>query len=426
MTTIDAVRFALAPRPRLSPGEAHALSARRNDDAEIRRRTALYSAAERTCLYVAETARAAPSGASTGRRRRADVLTDPLLFPSMAQPPCGNTGADAPETPSLFKEPGIKIDWLNVTFPAERLADVREHVEQLFGPAEDRLFGIHTYQKSAGTEPGALLAWTDGRGEALLSIRGDAVDWLTPAQQLELVKWLASIGARATRLDCAFDDYMRIVPLDVLRKNAHAGNFSGFGIIDGHKPLNPFTGEVKGDSVEFGVRGKDGSGKFLRVYDKALESNGAVDCIRWEIELSKAKADAVFKTLAQCASLDDFTRTIAETIGGCIDFRARAGYERHFGRAPRLCWWQRILELLRGELRVKLTDVGTTLAKAADALKQQWGCTIALVRHVLDSQGVNLHAVIDEWCERYAPRINWRKQGRRDLSLSVPMLLAVT
>lgn len=284
-----------------------------------------------------------------GRPRRPRVVDDPFLqaeWAMVAKPPLGNTGADSTE-PGLFKPSTTKIDWLNVSFPYEKMEAVRERVSRTLGGAQDRLFGAMFQRLSAQWESKALLAWSEGNGYAVLSLNGDSVDRFSAEEQLDLLRWLKAIGAKCTRLDLAFDDYLRIVPIDVVVANAKAGNLVHFRAIDPRQPIDALSGEKKGDGIYFGSPGRDGSGKYMRLYDKLLESGDPnQDCNRWELVLSQGYAVDAFDKLCECTSTDALSRTIGSVIGGAIDFRMREGYEHHISRAPRLCWWERILQIL--------------------------------------------------------------------------------
>lgn len=109
-----------------------------------------------------------------------------------------------------------------------------------------------------------------------------------------------------------------------------------------HEPRQPRkrNGELKGDTLYFGGRGKNGGGKYLRIYNKTLESKGVVDSVHWECECSKKKAQHAFFKLSQCA----FASLLVGLIGGCIDFVERK--DKNLGRATRFEWWQSIVDLL--------------------------------------------------------------------------------
>ena len=71
-----------------------------------------------------------------------------------------------------------------------------------------------------------------------------------------------------------------------------------------------------GDSVLLGSRGNNGSGKYMRIYDKKLEmmlrgipADQCEDCIRYELELADEKAEAAWRLLVICRDVEEFTQT---------------------------------------------------------------------------------------------------------------------
>jgi DNA relaxase NicK len=366
---------------------------------------------------VAAGVAAATVPAAARPRRHRDA--DPLLI-AKTQPPDGITGADST---SLFKPLTVKLDWLNLVFPVEHLAAVRELVSGRQGQAEDRLFGYNTYSLSCQWDDKAILCWSEGRPEAWLSLNGDSIDRLDAAAQLKLIKALHALGAKGTRVDAAADDWQRMASMDTIQNAGLAGDFTRFEV---YSPNRVYRSRVlAGDMACFGVRGSNGSGKYLRIYDKFLESKGEVDCIRYEVEFNRAKAAVAFNKLAACEDVAAYARTLGELVGGAIDFRKRAGYEKNIQRAPRLEWWARILEQL-GEARISIPIDTKPLEKTAKHMLRQWGPTVALLQVACDTIGVNFGIVMEELAEKAAERINWKRQEGRDLRVSIAALLDAT
>ena len=111
---------------------------------------------------------------------------------------------------------------------------------------------------------------------------------LADATKLQLMHDLEALGVKCTRIDLAADDFTRKrLVMDVIHQAATAGHVVGFRCYDPRRPLkNMQTGQLAGDTAYFGKRGNHGSGRYVRFYDKGLESNGEVDSIRYEVELS--------------------------------------------------------------------------------------------------------------------------------------------
>jgi hypothetical protein len=107
---------------------------------------------------------------------------------------------------------------------------------------------------------------------------------------LELVAFLHSIAFKPSRLDIRLDDYeKRLKPQDA-KEYADNGQVFGFKSGPTGRCYSYVSGRDGGETIYFGARGKNGAGKYLRVYDKSVESQGAIDAIRIEVELSSKKA----------------------------------------------------------------------------------------------------------------------------------------
>lgn len=435
--------------PDMTAAEAIARRERHHADSEMRRRARLLlpacaPAAPRIDLAALPAASAPAPGRSRARAGRLQ-LAEPAEYlrhewAEAATPPPANRGAgltDGAEVKSLFDPATVRIHWLSGTFPIcppnstepgmPNVDHVRRLVENLCGPADDRLVGFRGYRTGCQwVDEKSGLFWTEGRGEALLDMTGTSLDFIAPEKQLQLLRDLQRIGFKATRIDPAFDDERRDASMDEIHAAAAAGHYTGFLK---STPIRERMrdGTLTGDTLNFGSRGKSGSGKFMRIYDKFLESDGLIDAIRYEAVFYKERADEAFQRLACCASVTDYATLIARMIGGAVTFldRGQPGdVETHLDRCPLLPWWERILRRLLGALRIVPVDARATLAGAVESMKRQYGKTLAIARMVCTSMGVNFLSVVESWCEQLEPRIDWDKRKGRDLDLPLAQLLA--
>ena len=110
------------------------------------------------------------------------------------------------------------------------------------------------------------------------------LDLDSPDSLVTLLKILKERSCRLSRIDLAFDDFTKkYTPTDYNRFNCFHAIKTKFRYI---KFLQS-TGTKGGDTIYFGDRK---NGKLLRIYDKAYESKGEVDSIRYEIELHSVYA----------------------------------------------------------------------------------------------------------------------------------------
>lgn len=252
------------------------------------------------------------------------------------------------------------MDWLAGTIPFERVESCKRYLERLFETEpEDLNYGQYRYDKQHVFHPFGVRLFFDSSytrsesahaGRALLVFSGSSLQSLDCDQLFKLFADLVDLyWMKATRLDLCFDDYKRIILPHEVAEVAKEGNVSGFRVFDTHQPQK-INGGLEGDSVVFGRRGENGSGKYLRCYDKQLESKGDFNCIRWEVEFSKEKASGLFFALSRCSDVEEFAAMVGAFIGGSIDFVVRK--DKNLGRAERLGWWADIVEIL-GSCRMK-------------------------------------------------------------------------
>lgn len=103
---------------------------------------------------------------------------------------------------------------------------------------------------------------------------------------VEIFKILKARHCRLSRLDLAYDDYSRTFrPLDFNKWMCNRQ------IISRSKKWSYVSsarenGSNYGDTFYLGSR----SGKFLRIYDKDIESNGEINAVRYELELHSENA----------------------------------------------------------------------------------------------------------------------------------------
>jgi DNA relaxase NicK len=185
---------------------------------------------------------------------------------------------------------------------------------------------------------------------------------MTGHEQYVVIKDLARLKDwSASRVDLCADDFEKAVTPKMARLQANKGNFSGF---KRHGWVEQWlSGKTLGATHSFGMRGSKGSGKYLRIYDKWLESDGEIDSVRWELELSGKMAKTAFAYLAGCDNPEDYVGKIAKYIGGSISFVHRTG-EKNLERLKVVGWWAKIVrELGSAKLTVKRTKPGLEKSK---------------------------------------------------------------
>ena len=296
----------------------------------------------------------------------------------------------------------VGLHWLRGSILETRKAWLVRMFCVLFGPDyEIQNWGFWRYDRSYKWPCGATIHYHStqaGSDETLgrisLELSGKVLDSLDPWVIGMLCCNLDRHGFQPTRLDLYLDDPNRsIIPSDLYKTVCERGrpgqkpiraDFSGFRIIDDRSRLKKNVGLIH-DEVTFGLRGNLGSGKYLRVYDKNLESKGQNKAIRWELELSDHKARGVFHRIvnafSQHSDIDEIASAIGQTIGGCIDFlhrTDRAG-DKNLNRLKRYRFWQAFIDNV-GRVKIAAKKIVRTIEKSENWIDRQVMAILQMIR----------------------------------------------
>lgn len=295
-----------------------------------------------------------------------------------AEPPVGKTGVIL-SLPDKSDEVYVLIDWLRATLPQENVELIFSLIEKYWNHKPEELDrGRQWYGRCAKAIHSIYVNWqptTEGRNEMMFDIPGKALAVLGPEKQRELFKELAKIPAfKPTRIDPAIRDYSRtLCPLKA-NQAWDEEKVKGFRVREEHKKTNSRLG-MDGHTVGFGSRGKSGSGKYLRIYDKYVQSNGQDNCIVCELELSDHKALEFWNRLTgfenengekDVLPIELWAEFIATHIKGAINF---VDCE----------WWHSIFENISAWKLPAKKKNDASLAKAIEWVKRQVAPMLALI-----------------------------------------------
>lgn len=218
------------------------------------------------------------------------------------------------------------FDWLSVTGSQEnlqalfKLCQVHwpeiEFVEAPKGSTYYRRKWIAPHGVTILAEP-----TTANRSECNIFFPGSALRELDIYEQFELFKFLNTWGFKPTRIDIALRDFTRTLCPFKADRAWEQGKIKGFQKYKFEKIYDPKFGV--GSIARFGARGSKGSGKYLRIYDKYVESKGRENSIACELELSDHKAKAFWELLLEIEDIALIPQFIASTINGAITIAAR-------------------------------------------------------------------------------------------------------
>jgi DNA relaxase NicK len=230
------------------------------------------------------------------------------------------------------------LDWLTACGPAELLEQVKAWAIGRFGSEFSDQGGFKFYGRSMRWAGGPIILTDHLSADSIcVEIQGGSLVSMEADERVEIVRELLELGLHFTRLDVAVD---------------HMGNFHGFiqrvresaeaGELCGARcwaPIKEFSGRDRlvSEGVTFGKRGSDGSGRFVCLYDKGLESGTlSAGCwVRWETRFA---ADLAHDVAVRLARADSWVHVAASVAFGAVDFRVVNGRHKVAERC-RVAWW---------------------------------------------------------------------------------------
>lgn len=317
----------------------------------------------------------------------------------------------------------VGLHWLRISIARQYLAKVRQYLDFYFGESSQDGFGLWSYDSRYHWPCGASLNYDSAavrsdsvhNGKFTVEIPGQALDGIDQTDLHLFLLSLRQFNPTCTRCDVFFDDYNRTINPHELHDIVQAHDYSGFR--KSHIKIGYDSGRLVQDEVDLGKRGPNGSGQYLRIYDKFLESEGKKNCIRFEVEFTKERSHKVFDKLSQVTSVDAFATLCGSLVGGSVKFVYRNG-DKNISRLTVYDFWKEILELL-GSVVIRIPIKETDIAGKYKYIYRQVSPTLALLRgtFVDDTDFFNwLNDVIGEGELRMSQaQINLAKANKREL-----------
>lgn len=253
--------------------------------------------------------------------------------------PTSNTGVNWTEQPKTCVSE-VGIDWLAGTTHESNIPDLMADLGHLFTDEfvdQEKPTGFYrdSYRSVLGILVG-LHPYSGGREDSYISIPGSVLSAVAPERVHELLGLLiGKYNFHYSRMDLKLDDYTKTVTPELAYAAYQRGNVSGFRSHHWHSSGSEQKGI--GRTLELGRRGKFGAGKFLRIYDKFIESAGKIDATRIELELSGEHCRQA-ATLLASTPFECLGKYIFDMIASSVDFVERDSSGR-LDRSKRLDWW---------------------------------------------------------------------------------------
>ncbi len=272
----------------------------------------------------------------------------------------------------------VGVDWLAFTVKGQGVDDVKGLLSgYLAGDFVDLEHGGKRYQRMAVGTGGAKVYWSPGRDDVHVEMPGRAVGSLSEAQLRGLLLVAGTLG-KATRVDLCADDFAHVVqPRHVYDAAASAVTHTD------RDKWEMWESREGGATCYIGSRS---SRQFLRVYNKAAQSGGRTDSIRWELEFKKDAAEFVSRRLVR----EDWGAIFCEHLVQVVDFRDRVPGKRG-DRTRRVGWFEAIVGDA-AKARMRLPQPVQTLEGTKAWMKQQMGPTLSII---VEADGGDLDYVME-------------------------------
>ena len=241
-----------------------------------------------------------------------------------------------------------RVDWWAGTSPdTHGLEDVTLVLAECFGPWRVER-GRNFYAERREFNNGATINHTpigmSGNDGFMVELPGSALGALAWLDALSLLRSL-SLGMRCSRIDLALDYRGEDVPLIGLATlAARQGELCR---CKRWKPVEEYSGTERiAYGINFGRRGKDGSGRYMRWYDKGLVTKEVPEgqWVRLEAELPGSVAA---QASVEVLKADDPIACLAGMTLGCVDFLENTGDPEEVARFEDM--WKALKQSRKGK-----------------------------------------------------------------------------
>lgn len=284
------------------------------------------------------------------------------------QTPVSNTGVK--QTESCFE---VGIDWIAGTCLQSQASELMKFLAQFF---RDEFTlgrgGIGFYQQSYRSVLGMVVGMypyesPQNRQDCYFSIPSSVLSTIHQSRVQVLMRALTKkFSFHYSRLDLKADDYTKTITPELAYNAYERGCVAGFRSYRWISSGSLKTGV--GCTLELGRRGKSGAGKFVRIYNKTVESKGAIDATRLELELSGERCRQAAGVLVECPP-ELFAQCILCCISASLDFIERDSSGRR-DRATRLPWWSALVDAVE-KISLSVSRSPQTIEKMKSWINKQ-------------------------------------------------------
>lgn len=189
----------------------------------------------------------------------------------------------------------------------------------------------------------------------------------------KLFALLIGHNCNISRLDVALDDteYLDMKKIQwYLERKLFTSRFKTWGIVEEKKLKD---GEILGKTLYLGKRVSD---VFIRIYDKKLESNGAIDAVRLETVLRNDKAKNFVVEYMKLENFGNLAFLANKVINNYIRFIKKN--DENISRCSNAEWWEAFL-LTCEKISLSKGKESVTLEKVCSWMERQCASALKLI-----------------------------------------------
>lgn len=259
----------------------------------------------------------------------------------------------------------VSIDWLRMSGPKCQYWEALHLLQKRFGQAEEGKgrFGLNSGHHWA---EGGIFQDLDKQKNArhcVFELPGKIISELEHHEVRQLIYDMHSMGFKTTRVDIAVDIYTMPDLINTVRESCEAGELCRAKTYQHIEQRS--AGLLTGHGITIGKRGNKGSGRYLRVYDKGLETQtlDPGNWIRWESELSDDCAQQF--TLKYACENESIACCLSHALW-VVEFRQATG--QRLSRRPLAEWYESFTKSVRPE-KVRAVRAKSTIESYANWIK---------------------------------------------------------
>lgn len=245
---------------------------------------------------------------------------------------------------------GPLVDWLRFTGPVEKLDEVRLIIKDYFGElCEGSAGGRYKNSQKIGSASGIF--WGSGlenlKDRLMVELTGSTLGELELSTTVDLIKQLSALNLKSTRIDIAVDLFEELDLVQIVRDSISRGELVHAKTVEDYQGYT--STECTRDGLSIGKRGKNGSGRYVRIYDKGVQTKtrSKGEWIRWEVEFGHSTAAFVMLSVLNCTN-EQAAKRLLELLYGAIDFREPS--DTNLNRRRRVGWYQALINSLSPQL----------------------------------------------------------------------------